>query len=995
MFTLLMRKMRNTKWMVLCLLTGFIMASAMMSTIPIYMNASLQRMLVKDMEIFQNEQGVYPGIYAVSYKPTMDSTTSAQRQQIEDVVSLAEQNYNDLGCPAQYEKKVISDDYLYVTSIEVTDGDSASRFSLAGMTDIENNIEIVHGRMPEAGRRSDGVYECVATERALKACELALGTTYEIGNIFGADKTCKVEIVGTFDVKEGCDAYWAEELSEYAATIFTDYDTLYSEIMDTGAVNITSMDVRFGIDYPNMDMNNLSSMNEKIKEQRRTYEKAKISLSIPAQELFKDYEGRASQLRLTLWLLQIPVILMILIYLFMVSQLNVEQERNEIAVFKSRGASRGQVILIYVLESLILGVVTAVVAPFAGMGLCTALGASNGFLEFVNRKSLPIKMTADAFIYSGAAIVVFFLATMAPIIPATKTTIVEHKQSKAKKRKLPLWEKLMVDFVLIAGSLLWLKYYTDQQAKIPTSAERDTSVNPMMFIASTAFIVGCGLFIIRIHPLVIRIFSKLFKRILSPAAYVSFNNIGRTASGKERFLMIFLIFTVSLGLYFANTARALNRNAEERVIYSIGADAIIEEVWSDNTGELKGENAASAADQALAQQQSAASNAELVENRDENAEEEEIDESEIQYTEPPIERFENLAGVENVARVLIKDKVKIQNDLMQVPVVEEHNEYDFAFREEEESVTRYEDNTENVTLMAMSPGEFSNVCLFEDRLLPSHINNYLEALSEYPSGIILSKAFKDTYGLKLGDTVHVSWGANEPFDAVILAFVEYWPSMNPYLTAKDGTYMNFAVMNRDYVNIMTKLEPYQVWIDMEEGALTEDFYKSIEDSDITTTTLRVNNQEIITEKNDPMLQGMNGALTLGFIIIMVMCIIGFLMYWILSIKSRTLQFGILRAMGMKYREIIAMIVYEQLLTSGAAIFAAIFIGGFASDLFVPLFQYLYTVREQVPGFVVIPQRSDYLKVYAIIAIMLLISFLVLGRLIRKINISKALKLGED
>ena len=53
MFTLLFRKMRNTKWMVLCLLIGFVMASAMMSTIPIYMNASLQRMLVKDLESFQ------------------------------------------------------------------------------------------------------------------------------------------------------------------------------------------------------------------------------------------------------------------------------------------------------------------------------------------------------------------------------------------------------------------------------------------------------------------------------------------------------------------------------------------------------------------------------------------------------------------------------------------------------------------------------------------------------------------------------------------------------------------------------------------------------------------------------------------------------------------------------------------------------------------------------------------------------------------------------
>ena len=48
MFTLLFRKMRKTKWMVLCLFIGFLMAAGMMSTVPIYMDASLQRMLIKD-----------------------------------------------------------------------------------------------------------------------------------------------------------------------------------------------------------------------------------------------------------------------------------------------------------------------------------------------------------------------------------------------------------------------------------------------------------------------------------------------------------------------------------------------------------------------------------------------------------------------------------------------------------------------------------------------------------------------------------------------------------------------------------------------------------------------------------------------------------------------------------------------------------------------------------------------------------------------------------
>ncbi|SDA16756.1 putative ABC transport system permease protein [Ruminococcus sp. YE71] len=992
MFTLLMRKMRNTKWMVFCLLIGFIMAAAMTSTIPIYMNASLQRMLVKDMENFQTSEGVYPGTYATTHSVTLDTDTATQKAEIKKIQGIVKDGYDSLDCPASFEKTYIADEFLYVTSIAITDGSSAARLTLGGMTGLEDAVEVVRGRMYQKGQRSDGVYECVTTERALKVSELATDTVYEIGNIFGADKTVKIEIVGVIDVKDGYEAYWAEGLGEYLNTMFADYDTLFGEIMDTGAVNITSMAVRYAIDYPKMNMNILGLVNDRIEQQRRTYEDNDISFKIPAADIFVDYADRASQLRETLWLLQIPVILMILVYLFMVSQLNVEQEKNEIAVFKSRGASRGQIIRIYALESMFLGVMTAVVAPFVGMGLCRMLGASNGFLEFVNRKSLPITLAKDAFIYAGAAVIVFFLTTMAPIIPSTKTTIVEHKQSKAKKRKLPLWEKLCVDFVLIGGSLTWLYYYTKKQADLTADGitDREAAINPMMFIASAAFIVGCGLFIIRIHPLIIRIFSKLLGRVLSPAAYVSFNNIGRSAAGKERFLMIFLILTVSLGLYFANTARALNRNAEERVTYDVGADVVMKEEWSNTSGELRAASAKESGDAA----KNAGSNGQQISSEEQEIE---VDEDEVEYSEPPIERFEQLAGVKSVARVYIRNSINVKSSRMKVPKVSKVK--DEAQRKELAAAnadsSRTADNTDNVNLMAISPGEFSKVCNFYDRLLPYHINEYLNALSDYPQGILLSNAFMETYGLKTGDTVTVSWGGNDAFEATVLAFVDFWPSMNPYLTAKDGSYMNFAIMNLDYVKIMSKIEPYQVWIRLEDGALTEDLYKSIEKSDIEPTLLRVAGQEIITQKNDPMLQGMNGALTLGFIVIMIMCIIGFLMYWILSIKSRTLQFGILRAMGMKYHEIIAMILYEQLLTSGAAILSAIFIGGIASELYVPLFQYLFTTAEQVPGFVVIPQRADYLKVYTIILAMLLICFLVLGSLIRKINISKALKLGED
>ena len=776
MFTLLFRKMRNTKWMVLCLLIGFVMASAMMSTIPIYMNASLQRMLVKDLESFQTEYEIYPGAYNTSYGLKMDISGSEQQKAVENYNNKVEAKFKELGLPEKLDKKYISDEYLYVRSLAVSDGNSQARFTLGGMTDISDHISIKQGRMFTAGKRSDGVYECVATEKAMKSTELAINTVYEIADVFDDNKSIKIEIVGVFDVKDENDAYWAEGLdSQYTAVVFTDYDTMLGDCVDTGVVNITKAVHNYAVDYASMNMTDLASTNEMIAKQKTYFGENSIGFSMPASDILKDYESRSSQLQLVLWLLQIPVILMIIFYLFMVSQLNVEQERNEIAVFKSRGASRLQIMGIYALESLVLGVLTVIIGPFAGLGLCKVLGASNGFLEFVNRRSLPVHMTIEAVVYAAIAVAVFFVTTMIPIVPATKTTIVEHKQSKAKKKKHALLEKVCLDFILVGGSVGWLYYYNKTQEKLVAEGVTDTTatVNPIMFVASTAFILGLGLFLIRIYPYIIRLLARIGRRVWSPAQYVSLTNIGRSSTGRERFLMLFLVLTVSLGVFFANTARALNRNAEESVAYGVGCDAVLTEQWYSSKIE--------SAQQTTPQSASQAAQSGIKQTSEESDEED--TETTIQYVEPVFERFEKLAGEENVTKDFRKDDVTITSNNMNVARQqtksddEEKTRDDFLAQSVDTSSGK--SSTSNVQLMTIVPSDFSKVCKFEDRLLPVQLNNYLNALAEYTPGVILSSSFK-SYGLELGDTVECKWGGNEPFEVTVIAFVEYWPGLSPY-----------------------------------------------------------------------------------------------------------------------------------------------------------------------------------------------------------------------
>jgi putative ABC transport system permease protein len=153
--------------------------------------------------------------------------------------------------------------------------------------------------------------------------------------------------------------------------------------------------------------------------------------------------------------------------------------------------------------------------------------------------------------------------------------------------------------------------------------------------------------------------------------------------------------------------------------------------------------------------------------------------------------------------------------------------------------------------------------------------------------------------------------------------------------------------------------------------------------------------DLVELKNESVFQGTNGVLTISFIVVLLLCATGFLIYWILSIQSRTLQFGIFRAMGMSQREVLTMLVVEQIFISGTSIGGGVLVGRLVSKFFVPLIQIAYSTADRVLPLDIIDAAGDYLRLGFVIGLMIVVCMIVLGVLISKIKITQALKLGED
>jgi putative ABC transport system permease protein len=752
-------------------------------------------------------------------------------------------------------------------------------------------------------------------------------------------------VVGIF--KNADDSlYWDKNPNEFTKEFFMDdklFETLFVNTENPKSPNCQWFSA---IDYNSLKVKNLEHIL-KVNDDYQTYFKNNSTalMQVEFQDLLKQYSIRALKLNTTLWVLQVPIFIVLAFFIFMVSKLIVDNEKNEIAVMKSRGASRFQVFMLFLIQSLIILGISMLVGPFLGLFICKVLGASNGFMELVQRSALELSLSEKAYQFALAAAAISIATMVVPVINYSRMTIVKHKQSKSRKSNKPFWQKFFIDFVCLAISLYGLYSYNNQKGYLAAKAADGAGLDPLLFFSSTLFIIGTGLVFLRALPLIIKLIFTIGKRFFSPSLYASFIKVSRS-SGDEQFIMIFLILTLALGIFDAKSARTLNLNMEQKVNYQIGADIVLKQVWEEIQG---------------------------IESTGEGEDTSYTTTSEG-YLEPDYTKFAEIKGVEQTTKVLKIEDTSVSVDSKK--------------------------SAKDVSVMGIITDEFGKTAWFRNDLTPTHWYNYLNKMAELSNGALVSRSFEKNYGVKVGDKITVSGPNHQYANLIVCDFIDYFPSYNPVTKVKgiDGQNIekdsDLVVANLSYLQSIWGVTPYEIWMKVEDHN-SNAVYQFTKDENIELAKFTDSQIQIIKNKNDPILQGTNGVLTVGFIIILIVCMTGFLIYWILSIKARVLQFGIFRAMGMSMSSVLLMLVNEQILITGLSVVLGLLIGEVSSKLFVPLIQLGYSSQDQVLPLKIIAETNDYVRLFTVIGIMITACMLVLGVIISKIKIAQALKLGED
>ena len=948
MLQFIKNKIKNKLMLNCSLLTGVILLAGFLCVYPMFKEGSLNRLLQTLFVEYAAEHQEFPAvIYQTGSIPTQEAGSLDEIRYVMDAYENSWCNYID--CPVVQTQRIM---HVKTGSAKTTFSEKTRTISLGAIPDLYQYADVVYGVKPEDASDSDnemvlnavskGAYPCAISLAVMDRYELVVGETISIKfRNFSDEDTVDLVITGIVEEKEQDEYFWFHRLDDGTDMVLLPLE-YYNEILQNNVVESTEFEIAVLFDYTKINPTNAGLYADYLDQFSALNKETKNNF----RGLLDSYELQKRSIKVILFTFELPIVALLLLFLYMISGRILEMETTEIAMLKSRGVSRIKIIGLYFMQSSIISFVGCVIGLPVGCFMCRLAAGTNAFLSFTVKEVSAYQPTFSMLLFAGFAFVLSVLFMTLPVVGLSKLTITARNSIRVPKKTRPFWEKYFLDIILMTLSGYLLYNYVGQMDVMGVQIMAGKALDPVIFLDSSLFIFSCGLLFLRMMGYLVRAIHHIGEKSWTPSAYIAFLQIIRSAQ-KQGFIAVFLVMTIAMGIFHTNLARSVNENLEKRTAYKIGTDLRLQERWKltlvkTGTGETL-----------------------------------------WSYKEPDFSKYSFLTdyGIKQMTKVLIDYNVDIDVNKK----TEKGN-----------------------TLIAVHTREFGEVANLDGNQNDMHWYHYLNKLAQNPDGVIISSNLANKHSLKVGDKIYYSrYGPRDktnPYTdtvAIICGIVDAFPGFEStvYVNGEDGSLLekdNYLIV-ANYATVVNNcsLTPYEIWMKTEKKVDVNEIAKVIEDNNISLIDIEEKNDLIQSQRDSAMIQITNGMFSVGFLISLLVCAVGFLIYWVLTIKEREMLYGIYRAMGMSMKELIHMLVIEQIFSSLLAVLSGYGVGMITTFAFTRLLSIVYLPKKHNLPISIIFRTEDIIEMSILIGVTFVVCFLIMSRIVREMNITKALKMGED
>ena len=937
------RRVWNQRLLMVCLLIGLVAAVGILSSIPLYADAVQHRLMQGEL----TEAGTYrpPFSFLWRYIGTWNGNVDQAKYRPVDEY-LSRQAANTIGLPLSMVVRHVQTDKLRLfpaaESQTFTGREPLLWMTLGFISGLEERLQLIEGAFPREGAPGTDV-EVLVSQTLADQLGVQVGERYMLLGQGTKGARLPVKIVGVWRAANPGDAFWFYQPQSFDEVLLSSEAAFTSQVMPSFEKPLAAVvwyQVFDGARVRTADVPRLLDGVTTV-EARVTALLNNTTLDASPVAALRTYSEAARTLTLMLTIFSVPVLLLVLYFIGQIAAMVVQRGQGEIALLRSRGTTRAQVLFIHFLEGLLIGGLGLIIGLAAGAALAQWMGRMRSFLDpsLTIGCALLIVFSPQALWYGLIGVGLAITAMLIPALSASRHTIVTFRWSQARSLRKPFWQRYFLDGLLLIPTLYgW--YMLRQQGSMAVAGQGGNPFfNPLLFLVPALFCFSLALLFMRFFPLVLRFFAWLADRLPGITALLTLRQVARS-TGQYMGPLLLLTITLSLAAFTASMAATLDQHLNDQAYYQVGADVNLSELGEDTTE----------------QQQTSLPGQQPVQVQKR--------EGEPRWLFVPVSEHLRVNGVKAAARV---------------------GDY---------SVTSNIGGRQQTgRLLGIDRAELPAVAFFRNDFAQREaLGSLMNRLALKSANLLVSGDFLAQNNLKIGDPLKLTINAAGDFktiDFTVAGRLDLFPTAYP----QDGP---FFIANLEYVfEQLGGLYPYDVWLTTDRSSSGEQIASDVRALGITVVTADDARALIDAEQSRPERQGLFGLLSVGFLAAAALTVLGFLVYAIVSFRRRFIELGMLRAVGLSVTQMALFLTGEQaiVILTGAGLGTVLGIA--ASQIFIPFLQIGASKAAMVPPFVVQIAWGQMGLIYAVFGAMFLLAVGVLIVLMRRMKVFEAVKLGES